>query len=498
VASKATDDDGVTPEMAGQGVLVRAANGDVIRYDASGLVMRLSDKVIADIADRLDQVKIGASGETPGLGETNAEEALEEFDVWDVRRAGDWLHFSARLPGRQGVRRFRRHVEGGDIIADAPGPFYGLLGIGGARATQAYEGPSDFPQHILAPADDIGAVGHAGIDYAAETDRLEHLRELTHEALVAETFLSWQMEKYAPLPLFLTRVETDGSATATELSEGRAVDNLLTAAGNLQRAAGLMGKTPRILAVTLSFSLEDVSSTATEYRDGMLDLMRKVEDGFAGLGIDRPVFVTRFESGTAELTQASVIEGQWELGWNAGDHRLLFSAPSYMFAHDDQDRPTPDALREMAEMTAAALAEPDTWRCPTFHLAEVSDARERRVIRVVAQSMSDLVLDLKDPMGAGAQAGFALHGAANGARIVSVEMDPADPGTLLLTLDQPLEGDNPMLSHAWGAVPRPSAYAANTGAVRDDWSLQSATGRTLHRWALPCLIPVRAGGGQDA
>ncbi len=41
------------PAPTRQNVLVRARNGDVIRFDDTGLVLRLSDRVIADIALRL-------------------------------------------------------------------------------------------------------------------------------------------------------------------------------------------------------------------------------------------------------------------------------------------------------------------------------------------------------------------------------------------------------------------------------------------------------------
>jgi hypothetical protein len=58
-----TDD---TEEHApGHGVVVRAPNGDVIRYDPSGLVMRLSDKVIADIALRLGTAPRQGGGGPP-------------------------------------------------------------------------------------------------------------------------------------------------------------------------------------------------------------------------------------------------------------------------------------------------------------------------------------------------------------------------------------------------------------------------------------------------
>ncbi|MEZ5912837.1 MAG: hypothetical protein R3D84_11935 [Paracoccaceae bacterium] len=423
---------------------------------------------------------------------------MEDIDAWDLHRDGDWLVFSARMPGRQGARSFRRPLAGGAIIADAPGPVYGILGLGGARAALANDQASEFPQHILAPADDIGAVGHAGVERAAETAALEPLREMTHEALVAETLLSWQLEKFAALPLFVVRAETDTATSAAELGRGEAYENLLVAAANLSRAAASLGKDARIKAVTLDFALEDQGGDALAYRDGMLALMRRIEEGLARLGYDRPLFLARMESGTAELTGAAAIEGQWELAWNHGDHRLIFSAPGYMFALDEHDRPTPEARREMAEMSAAALAEGDGWHCPRFHLAELLPDEGMKAIRVVARAMGDLVIDAEDPLGAGKARGFALHGAENAVKITSVDHDPKDAQSLILRLDKAPKGSDLRLAYAYGAKPRPGAYPANCGAVRDGWSHIAATGRLLHRWALPCLLPVHPGGGADA
>jgi hypothetical protein len=196
-----------TEEQApGHGVVVRAPNGDVIRYDPSGLVMRLSDRVIADIALRLDA---RPEGGTPGPPVD--EDALGDVDAWNIRAEGDWLRFTARLAGRQGVRGFRRHVTGGTILGDAPGPVMAVLGLGGPSAALATPGRPAYPHHVVAPADDIGAVGMAGIEAAPETDRLEGLRECTHEALVAETLLDWRLEAFAPLPLFVVRAETEAA-----------------------------------------------------------------------------------------------------------------------------------------------------------------------------------------------------------------------------------------------------------------------------------------------
>jgi hypothetical protein len=133
---------------------------------------------------------------------TADEDALRDVDAWNIRAEGDWLRFTARLAGRQGVRGFRRHVSGGAILGDAPGPVMAILGLGGPSAALATPGPPSYPHHVVAPADDIGAVGMAGIEAAPETDRLEGLRECTHEALVAETLLDWRLEAFAPLPLF--------------------------------------------------------------------------------------------------------------------------------------------------------------------------------------------------------------------------------------------------------------------------------------------------------
>jgi len=241
-----TDNSPASPQLrAGHGVLVRARNGDVIGYDPTGLVLRLADKVIDDIALRLGgRLQAGdapaAASDPRNVAELEA--MLDGHDVWNIRAAGDWLRFSGRLPGRQGPRDFRLCRAGGDVLADAPGAVVGIFGIGGPRAALANPEVAAYPFHILAPADDIGAVGHAGVERAAVTDLLSHLRELTHEALMAEVCLDWQLDKHAGLPLFVTRVETDSSASAGALADGVAVDNLLRAAANLKLAAARLGK----------------------------------------------------------------------------------------------------------------------------------------------------------------------------------------------------------------------------------------------------------------
>lgn len=471
VADNSDDED----LIAGHGVVLRARNGDVIRYDPTGLVLRLADRVVEDLALRLPE-RDAAPVATVSAA---AAELPDGIDAWNARADGDWVTFTARLPGDQGVRGYRAHVDGGDIIAETNGPVLGILGVGGARGALATRQAARYPHHIVAPADDIGAVGHAGIEVAKPMDRLEHLREMTHEALVAQTVLDWRMADFGPLPLFFTRVESDASVTAADLACGKAVENLLVAARNLRAACELMGKKSKILAVTLDFALEDHSETASAYRDGMLATMEAISEGLWKLGFDRPLFVSRFESALPDLAPAPALDGQWELSWSHGDHRLLHSAPAYMFARDAYDRPTETARQQQAEMTASAIAEAATWKCPTLHLAELEDT----TLRVAARAAGPLVLDEGDPFGSGDLMGFALTGCENGSEIKGITVASDDPQTLLIMLTKAPTGADLRLAYA----------THGPGAVRDDWQLDSATGVTLHRWALPAHLPITGG-----
>lgn len=489
-----TDEKGAA-DAPGHGVIVRAANGDVIRYDPTGLVMRLSDLVIADIALRL-----GASQGGPRPGGSGPEQArtsetgpdataLEDIDAWDIRTEGAWHRFTARLSGRQGVRGFRRHVDGGAILGDGPGPLQAVFGLGGASAALASPGASTYPHHVVAPADDIGAVGMAGIETAMRTDRLEPLRECTHEAFVAETLLDWRMDAFAPLPLFVVRAETEAATTAAALAGGKAVENLGVAAENLAAAAASMNRKARVAAVCLDYGLEDASTSAASYRDGMLATMDAVAAVLGRAGFDRPLFVARVESGLPEACPAPVLEGQWELAWNHGDHRLVHSAPAYMFERDAFDRATDTARRQMAEMTAAAIVEAASWRCPVLHLAE-REASDASTIRVIAQGEGDLVLDANDPLGAGATRGFRLIGDTEGASVTEVVIAPDDARAVLIRCDRAPRGADLRLAYA---ITLPGDDRGATGALRDGWSLDSRTGVSLHRWALPAVLPVTGG-----
>jgi hypothetical protein len=465
-----------------EGVIIRAENGDVIRYDATGLVLRLSDKVIADIAARLELKPQAAAAEALPL-----PDLPPDIDLWAPRREGDWVFFQANLPGADGPRGYRRHVSGGAILAEARGSVLAILGIGGARAGLGSAGPARFRWHVVAPADDIGAVGQGGEGEAVATNALEPLRELTVEALIADELLAQRREAHLSLPLVMVRAETDMAASAHDLGTGLAVANLDQCLANLNAAATRLGVSAQVLAVVLDYTLEDLTGDATAYRDGMIALMERVTRGMARQGLARPVFLTAFDCGTQDVTRSPGLEGQWELSWNHGDHRLVFAAPSYAFQIDDTGRLTDAGRLEKARlMTEALLAVQGggRWLCPTVQLAE----RAGDDIRVICEAQDALLIDPDDPFGAGEAGGFALEGVTNGARITGIEFGKYDTKAMILRCSARPEGEV-YVTYAYGAGPGAGPYPANRGALRGDFG----EGR-LRRWALPARLKLTDGG----
>ena len=464
-----------------EGVIIRAENGDVIGYDQTGLILRLSDKVIADIAARLElepPAAAAAVAETPPL-----PDLPDDIDLWAPRREGDWVLFQANLPGADGPRGYRRHVFGGAILAEARGPLLAILGIGGARAGLGSSGPARFRWHVLGPADDIGAVGMGGLGEAVDTDALEPLRELTVEALVADELLQRRRAADRSLPLVFVRTETDMAATAHELGSGAAIANLDRAFGNLVAAAKRLGVGAQVLAVVLDYALEDLTGDPLAYRDGMIALMERITRGMARQGLARPVFLTAFDCGTQDVTRGPGLEGQWELSWNHGDHQLVIAAPSYAFRIDDTGRLTDEGRAEKAAlMTEALLAVQGggKWLCPVIQLAEWS----KDGIRLTCEAQDSLVIDAADPFGAGPLAGFALEGVTNGATVTGIGIDPGDPKAVVLNCSKRPAGEV-FVTYAHAAAAGEGPYPANRGALRGDFGQGAA-----RRWALPARLQV--------
>lgn len=458
-----------------EGVLIRAENGDVVTWDETGLTLRLSDTVLNELRKRL-----------PLPTPRNEATALGDIDVWNLRDQDGWLFFDGRLDPALGPRSYRRAHGGGDIIAAAPGPLLGLFALGGQRRAGFSSRPIAYRHHILAPGDDIGAVGLEGTAEAERTARLQHLPWPTREALLAECLLSDRLAAGRALPLHICRAETDGSASIDDLQTGPAFANLMTAIDNGISAASSLGTRLSVPAIGLDFGLEDRLSDAPTLARGLRRLMARIEAELIRRGIARPVFLMMAESGTARETTHPAIAAHATLSWQPGPHRLTVVAPGYMFEQTAWGRPTDAARARMARMDAFALIEAlarRDWHCPTLLLAEAEDT----CIRVTAQSMGPLVLS--DALAPGPTMGFRLTG--TDARVTGVAIAPDDAKALILTTDRPAVGGT--LHYAHGADPMPghAGLPPNRGGLRDDWQAPCPDGGSpLHRWALPALLPV--------
>lgn len=462
-------------DPAEEGVLIRAENGDVVTFDPSGLTLRLSDTVLEDLRRRLAPAPLDPA------------EHLGDLDAWNLRAEGEWLRFTALIEPGGVARDYQRPRAGGDILAVGPGPLYGLFSLGGARRADFTAGPAGFAHHILAPGDDIGAVGLEGTGAVTPSAGLQQIPHRTRDALLAETLLTWRRAARRGLPLFVVRSETDASPDLAALARGPAYQNFLAALDSLGAAAATLGKRPKVLAVGLDFSLEDQGSSAAGFAQGLRALMRQIERDMARRGLQRPHFLATFESGTRDLSAHPAILAHWELAWSPGPHSLAFSAPGYMFEQTRFGRPTDAARLCMAEMDAhalVALSNRQEWLCPLFLLAEYQGPR----IRVTARALADLVID--PSLCAEAACGFSL--APGPARVLSVAVAEDDPQALILTCDA-APGPGQELRYAYGAPPSPDHRPANRGAIRDTWQAPSASGARLHRWALPACLPLHPG-----
>lgn len=471
------------------GVIIRAQNGDVIGWDETGLTLHLSDRVIADIAARLDLPKASAAPSAP-----DAEGVLEnDIDAWAVQQRGDWTYFQANLPGADGPRGYMRHKDDPTILAQSHLPLIGIFALGGARAQLGQPLPTRFPYHLFAPADDIGAAGMGGEGEAQSTPNLLPLRELTHEALMAECLLSLRRAAGAGLPLFVLRAETDMAASSDNLGQGLAMANLQQALQNHTAAAARLGRPAQVAAICLDYCLEDIAGDAAGYRDGIIAVMAQITRALGAVGAPRPVFLAGFDCGTQTITNGPAMEGQWQLSWNHGDHPLVCTGPSYAYAIDDMGRLTDAGRRRKAMLSAQALMAVQAgadWFGPIIQLAE----RAGNDIRLTCAAMEGVVIDETDPFDAGPMAGFRLDGVTNKAQITKVEVDPKDKRAVILRCSTRPEGEV-FVAYAFGASPRQRAHdhPANAGALRDTWATQGDDG-LLHRWALPARLRLTDGG----
>lgn len=469
--------------------LIAAENGPVVETDATGLVLRLSDRVIRDIARRigLPAAPQAAAQPLPSAAPERLDAALlGDIDAWDLQRDGDWLRFLAHRPGPQGARRFRRHAAGGGVIAETPGPVLGLLSLGAGRRMTTFGGAPDFPHHVVAcPAPDEG-----------EPDLpVQGWRNRGADTMLADALLTARHQAHRALPLIvaLPVLLPPGPLPPADHPAVAATEDQLR---RLTRLAAALDKPARLLAVGIEIGHDQAPSDAARFHAEALAWLDLIAARLARHALGRPRFLMVADGGPwwahdADRNRAA-IDGQHRLALRPGLHDVTLVAPSYMFAQDDLGQPTGQAMAERAAIEAAALdslLRREPWTCPLLCLAE----REDRTVRAVFKADGPLAIDPADPFGAGRGAGFALSGTTAG--IAGVEIAADDPQSVLIHLDGPLEpraGAAPRLDYAVGGPPRGrgAAHPPACGALRDEWFLDH-DGTILRRWALPGSLVIR-------
>ncbi len=423
------------------GILIEARNGPVVGYDETGLRLRLSDDVLADIAQRLPRP------ETPRRVPASR---LGDIDAWSVEEVGDFYVFDAKLPAYPFPRRFRRHSDGTGVFADPPGTLTGLLGLGAPRAVAHPDRTFDHPAHLVTADDDIGAVGMGGAAAAPVTARLHPVRHATLDAVTGDLLVGRRAAAGRALPLLYLRTETDSSGSAGALATGIAIANLATAIGNLVAAALSLGVPAQLAAVTLDYAADDVLSDDPGYVAGMLAVMDAVAAICARHDLRPPVFLAE----TCDTGARAA--AQWHLALFPRGHRLIFTGPGAGAECGPTGRLTAAGLADLAEHRARVL---DTllsggeWTCPRLLHAE----RRGDGVRVICDGAGPLTL-------APGATGFAGAGARLQAVIAAddpLALDLTGPGVAAATT----------LDYGLG----------NPGAIRD------AAGRA----ALPARLAIR-------
>ncbi|NNK67763.1 MAG: hypothetical protein HKO95_13635 [Rhodobacteraceae bacterium] len=451
-------------------VILRARNGDVIAWDYTGLVLRLSDQVIADIAARL-----GLGTQSASVSDTSA---LGDIDAWNPRQSGDWIVFDACLSPFNYSRSYRVPARGGDVIADTPGPLMALLTIGGPSASDAYEATARYRHHVVAPADELGASGGGGTVSNWAESGLQTLAEATQISDFADAVVSARHGASRALPLVVARAETDGSTTIEALLSGPAMENLSKVIDGLVKAASSLEKPARILAITVDYGPEDITTDPTSFVATMGHLVDALLAEVHKHGLGEPVILLRCDRLGMRMSE------QWYLSMLSGRSKLVVPAPGYMFEKDGFGRLTRDGSLAQAAMDSAALdtvLTGERWQCPVPLLAE-RIAGQNNEIEVIVAATEDLVIDSGNPLGAADGFGFELlDEGGTSVAISEIKVASSDARALHLRTAKKLPKGKLTLRYAM----------SGPGALRDLWEHPSWHGSpTLHRWALPAELQV--------
>lgn len=456
--------------------------------------MKLSDRVIKDISKRMP---------SPGQkrGRTSASiqhldpSLLGDVDAWDLRQQGDWYFFTARMPGLQGTRKFRRPAKVENrtarlsIVADTPGPLIGFVGLGGSVRSRGFSGRPKFPQHVASPEVD----GH--ITNLTPQSSLYQVRKFTRDGALADKYIHLRYENYQSLPMCFVATDQDASESIADLKDGQAYTNFHVNLQSLQASAAELGKEAELASIGLEFVLEDTNSAPKDWVHGMKSLIEKICADVKRLGFTPPPILSLYNCGGTEIAERPLLQAQSELAWMHRSPRFHYVAPAYMFKHDPKGEVVSESLGDLTIMEHAALStlrDGKPWACPKMTSAERE--ADGSVVRVKFQSLGPLMLDKRNPFNLGRTNGFGFSFEGPGGKIgiQNIYIDETSPEEVIIETRRPITSNGVKLQYAFGQDQKRDAidYPKICGALRDNWMLKVEEGRRLHRWALPGIVEV--------
>lgn len=466
-----------------KGTLIDTNTGPAIEYDETGLRMRLSDDVINDINNRTNSWIDSA--------------VLGDIDAFGLCRSGEWYIFDARLPGKQGQRRFRRRIDPvadlpPDIIADPTGALFSILSLGGTRRAKMSAELLDFPYHILTFDDGFDAGGSLGTDPTPPFSQLARVRTPNHDSLIADALLDLRFQEMRSLPLIVTRSVATNTTRAGDFFKSPALEEFHMTVQNLKAAAQELGVPAKVLGVGLDFAMEDTLSTSTEWKEAVFEIMDKVSEIFSSENLRKPLFFMNYDCGTMDQYDTPALRAQHDLLWDHGGHSIIFTSPSYMYAQDAFGRLTSGSAIAMARMDAYALEacnQDKEWHCPRILLAERSETDPTAIICRLEVSGS-LLIDPDALKQSGPSAGFCLIEDESNAKITEVSVSKTDPSDVIVKCSTAPTGPDLTLGYVIGPNEPSGKDRRRIGALRDDWQDPMPSKALLRRWALPAAIKV--------
>lgn len=409
--------------------------------------------------------RVAAELPMPGGRPASPDEVLD-FDVWNVRRDGEFLYFDAHIWGP--VTRTYLRRGSGDPWVNARSEVLLRLLYGDELTDAPVDRNSDHFAHVLSINDGFG---QSGLNGAAPENTPTDIQRVDKgfAGLAADSWL--RNRRGRPMPWIGVRNEGVMGAGLDELAEGQGFTNLAACREAFATVLAPYGRRPAVDTVSLLIAGIGAADTDADYAAKLLSLIQSIttETGARQVNLFQP-------PGCAFDGRHASVLGTTRTFVERGALPVIPVSPMYWCARRPGSMLQPDRVSMTMLAELDGLAGPG-WLPPLAFAAEL-DGRDLHIDFEVMDGHK-LIAPTR---------GLLLQ-SDNGAIIQTAEVTP-DPVTgkmtrLSLALsDIPREG---VISYAFGNK-APSHDLSGTGwcsdgDLHDDWSMPSVTGQTLRRHA---------------